>query len=113
VNKIEFTLLEMGAPANQLGFKYLCDGVQLALDDPEYLREMTGRLYPEVAKINGTTPPGAERNMRHAIETAFQRCDPEVIYKYFGNSIDPDKCKPTNSEFIATVALALRDMEKV
>ena len=109
MNRIETTLLEMGVPANLLGFKYLHDAIQLVLDNPSCLYSVTDELYPGVAKLNSTTSTGAERGIRHSVEVAFVRIDTETIHKYFGNSISPDKGKPTNSEFIAAATLALKE----
>jgi len=109
VNKIETTLLEIGVPANQLGFGYLADGIELAISDPAYMHNTTTMLYRKVAQINNTTPSRVERGMCHSIETAFQRCGAEAINGYFGSSIFPIQGKPTNSVFIAVMTLALKE----
>jgi two-component system response regulator (stage 0 sporulation protein A) len=57
-----------------------------------------------VAKEFNTTAPKAERAIRHAIETGWNRANVDMVIKLFGYSISADKGKPTNSEFIATVA---------
>jgi hypothetical protein len=46
--------------------------------------------------------------MRHAIELCFERCDPEIIEEYFGNSVSPNKGKLTNSEFIVRLSNVMR-----
>ena len=80
----------------------------LVLRQPEVLYHMTGELYPAVARKYNTTASGAERAMRHAVETAWLRGDPQILDFLFGNSIDPQRGKPANSEFIAQVSGALR-----
>ena len=42
--------------------------------------------------------------MRNAIEVAWNRGNVEVLQKYFGYTINPHAGRPTNSEFIATLA---------
>ena len=47
-------------------------------------------------------------NIRHAIEVSWNRGNWELMEEIFGHSVDIDKAKPTNSEFIVTVADKLR-----
>ena len=49
-----------------------------------------------------------ERAIRHAIEVAWDRGEPETLNRYFGYTIASGKGKPTNSEFIAMIADNLR-----
>ena len=76
--------------------------------DPSYLRRITTALYPDVAKKYRSTPSQTERAIRHAIETAWSRCDLDTLSYYFGNTVSPVKGKPVNSEFIACVSNAIR-----
>lgn len=69
---------------------------------------VTKRLYPEVAKVHGTTWLKVERAIRHAIEVAWTRGSPEVKTKYFGYTIDAERGKPTNSEFLSMAAEIVR-----
>jgi len=105
--KIRRVLRELGIPEHLNGFWYLVDAVRLVLQQPELMKRITAALYPAVAKRNHTTAAGAERAMRHAIETGWSRCDPDAALFYFGNSIDPQRGKPVNSEFIARVSSAV------
>ena len=65
-------------------------------------------LYPEIASMYDTTSSRVERAIRHAIEVSWTRGDYEVMEEIFGHSVDYDRAKPTNSEFIATLADKLR-----
>ena len=49
-----------------------------------------------------------ERAIRHAIEVAWNRGKLETINSLFGYTVQNDKGKPTNSEFIAIIADKLR-----
>lgn len=62
------------------------------------------RLYPEIAKKFKTTPSRVERAIRHAIEVAWNRGQIEMHDKIFGYTVNSNKGKPTNSEFIAMIA---------
>lgn len=101
-------LRELGVPEHLTGYLYLVEAVVLAVQEPGYLRRVTSGLYPAVAKICDTTPSRAERAMRHAIETAWSRCDLDTLFHYFGNTVSPVRGKPVNSEFIARVSNAVR-----
>ena len=65
-------------------------------------------LYPEVASKYDTTVSRVERAIRHAIEVSWNRGNWQLMEDIFGHSVDIDKAKPTNSEFIVTVADKLR-----
>lgn len=69
---------------------------------------MTKELYPMIAEKFNTTPSRVERAIRHAIELAWDRGNVELMNKVFGYTIDVERGKPTNSEFIAMVADRLR-----
>ena len=66
-----------------------------------------------IAEKYSTTPSRVERAIRHAIELAWDRGNVEMMNKFFGYTINLDRGKPTNSEFIAMVADKLRLSHKV
>lgn len=109
--RIRNCLRELGVPEHLIGYNYLLSAVELVARDPTLLRRMMSGLYPAVASIHDSTPQRTERAIRHAIETACVRCDPNVLTAYFGNTISPDKGKPVNSEFIARICNAVRQGE--
>ena len=100
-------LRHLGIPEHLSGYTYLMDSVVLTVGDPAMTRKMTTALYPALAAKYGITPATSERAMRYAIEQAWLRCDPDVLNSFFGNTISPDKGKPSNSEFIARVSDAV------
>ncbi len=127
-----------GIPAQLKGYRYLKDAVMLAAEDAELLGAVTKELYPAVAKKNNTTASRVERNIRHAIETAWKRntsytaeyafeepeflkydagisCFKTAAFKdadYEGRNLINDglagRKRPTNSEFIAELAEKIR-----
>lgn len=98
---IEGTLLTIGIPANLAGFAYITYAETLVLEQPDYLHSIVKCLYYDVAKHFNTTPSRVERCIRHAIQVAWLRGDYDFITYLFGNSVDPMKGTPTNSQFIA------------
>lgn len=97
-------LRSMGMPTHIRGYRYVSYAIHLVIDDVRYLDAVTKRLYPGIAKVYNTTPSSVERSIRHAVETAWDRGSIKVAEKYFGCTISPRKDKPTNSEFISTLA---------
>ena len=69
---------------------------------------ITKEVYPEIARRYDTTPSRVERAIRHAIEVSWNRADYQMMNRIFGHSIDYDRAKPTNSEFMVTLSDALR-----
>ena len=55
-----------------------------------------------------TTSQRVERLIRNAIEVSWLRGNMEAMDELFGNSVDINKGKPTNSEFIITLAELLK-----
>ena len=66
------------------------------------------KLYPEIARRYSSTPSRVERAIRHAIEIAWNRGSVDLIDRIFGYTINANKAKPTNSEFIAMLTDKLR-----
>lgn len=111
--RIHDILLELGVPANLKGHEALAIGIDLVIADPTYLnRGVTTRLYPEIAQRMSvpTTAPQVERAMRRAIEYVYDNTTSDVLQYYFGNTASLRKGKLTNSQFIAQVALKIRDL---
>ena len=101
-------LHQIGVPAHIKGYQFLRDAILLTMDEPDYINAVTKRLYPEIAKRNGTTASRVERAIRHAIEVAWDRGDVDTLNSYFGYTIHNLRGKPTNSEFIAMIADKMR-----
>jgi len=108
--EIEITKImrEIGIPANIKGYQYLRDSIIMAVDDMESVRTITKILYPSIAKRFKSTSSRVERAIRHAIEVAWTRGKTEVLEEMFGFTVNQNKGKPTNSEFIAQIAERLR-----
>ncbi|MBR6784824.1 MAG: sporulation transcription factor Spo0A [Clostridia bacterium] len=95
---------QIGVPAHIRGYQYLREAILLSVSDSEMISSVTKILYPTVAKTFKTTPSRVERAIRHAIEVAWDRGDVEVLSSYFGYTIQNERGKPTNSEFIAMIS---------
>ena len=105
---ITSVLHELGMPSHIKGYQYIREAVSIIYDRPEVIGGITKELYPEVADKYDTTVSRVERAIRHAIEVSWNRGNWDLMEDIFGHSVDIDKAKPTNSEFIVTVADKLR-----
>lgn len=99
---------DIGVPAHIKGYHYLREAIMLSVKDGEVINSVTKLLYPTVAKKHNTTSSRVERAIRHAIEVAWDRGDLDVLNSYFGYTIQNNRGKPTNSEFIAMISDKLR-----
>ncbi|MGI5883153.1 MAG: sporulation initiation factor Spo0A C-terminal domain-containing protein, partial [Dethiobacteria bacterium] len=90
------------------GYLYLRDAISMVAQEIELLGSITKILYPRIAQKFETTPSRVERAIRHAIEVAWSRNNIDTIKKFFGYTINTEKGKPTNSEFIALIADRIR-----
>lgn len=104
---------EIGVPAHIKGYQYLRDAITLVVENMDLMSAVTKELYPTVAAMNNTTPSRVERAIRHAIELSWNRGKLETINSLFGYTVQNDKGKPTNSEFIAIISDKLRLERKV
>lgn len=99
---------EIGIPAHIKGYRYLREAILMVVNRIELLGGITKELYPHIARNHQTTPSRVERAIRHAIEVAWNRGNMDVIAHIFGHTVNRERGKPTNSEFIAMVADKLR-----
>lgn len=106
-------LHRIGVPAHIKGYQYLRTAILMTIEDNDLINSVTKILYPAVAKKYQTTSSRVERAIRHAIEVAWDRGDIEVLNSYFGYTIQNNRGKPTNSEFIAMIADNVRLKNKI
>jgi len=97
-------LHKLGVPANIKGYEYLRRAVLIAIEDPSTLSGITKVLYPQIASEYNTDASNVERAIRHAVKTSWERCDSRILSDLFQPIMDKKKCKPTNSEVIATLS---------
>ena len=104
---------QIGVPAHIKGYQYLRTAILMTIADNDMINSVTKSLYPSVAKQYATTTSRVERAIRHAIEVAWDRGDVDVLNSYFGYTIQNNRGKPTNSEFIAMIADSMRLKRKM
>lgn len=104
---------KIGVPAHIKGYQYLRTAIMMTIENSDLINAVTKILYPTVAKKYQTTSSRVERAIRHAIEVAWDRGDLDTLNAYFGFTIQNQRGKPTNSEFIAMIADNLRLRNKI
>ena len=97
-------LLELGTPDHLVGHPFVVEAVLMSVENRNYINNVTFGLYPQIAAKFDTTATRVERGIRHLIEVTWLRGDMDTLTRYFGNTIDPARGKPTNGEFIARLA---------
>lgn len=107
-DRIQEHFQALGMPENLKGRMYLSGLLDLVIPSPSLIDALTLRLYPAIAARYSTSPVAVERCIRHAIEATWSRGDMAALERLFGLSIDPDRGKPTNREFLAMSAQHLR-----
>lgn len=97
-------LFDLGCPEHLIGHEYVVRAIRLAVEDRMYIMSITFGLYPQLAVDFDTTPARVERAIRHLIEVTWSRGDINALEKYFGNTVSPERGRPTNGEFISRIA---------
>ena len=94
---------KLGIRPNLTGYHLLIKAILMALNSPDLLKSLTKELYPQIAKDHGTNVRAVERNMRKAIESAYEY-DPQRIRSVFYYKVD----KPYISEVLSMAVESIR-----
>lgn len=101
-------LHRLGIPSHIRGYQYIKEGVLIVYKGGNRISYITKDVYPEIAKKFNTTPTRVERAIRHAIEISWNRGDMGLMEETFGNSLNVNRDKPTNAEYLTTIADRLK-----
>lgn len=94
-------LLSLGFQPHLKGYKLLCALIALALDGEKIL-PLKYIGYSRIARVFGVDEAGIEKDIQNAISAAFLKGDIDILYGEFGETLDENKGKPTNKQFILT-----------
>ena len=95
---ISESLLNAGISSGCEGFRLLSHAIKYILDNKSDAVSMTKQLYPELARISGSTAARVERNIRTAIFHAHAK-----------GMLKPFAKRPTNKELIFAVASGISE----
>lgn len=82
---------------------FLPDMAALTVVHPPLIRDLSSRLYPLIARRHGLTVSCAERSLRLLVESTWSHGSLSALERFFGHSVDPERGKPTNREFLYRV----------
>lgn len=108
VRRIERTMQNLCAPIHVEGYRCFVTAESVLKDDPEAIRCVTKRLYPEIAKRRGSTGYAVERAMRECIRMAWERGMQEQLERRYGRRL---QVHPTVREFLTLVMELERETE--
>ncbi len=111
--EISSILHNLGIPSHIRGYRYIRDGIMILYDKNNCINYITKEVYPELAEKYETTSSRIERAIRNAIEISWERGDLNLIEDLFGHSIDYNKSKPTNYEYLSTIVDRVKLNDKV
>ena len=97
-------LHDLGVPAHLIGYGYLRDAVCMVIENPLLVNCMTKEIYPALAAKSGKSVASVEKAIRTAVEVSWNRGKMEILEEVFGFTVNLQKGKPTNTEYIAMLA---------
>ena len=98
LNVIREYLLELGAPPDKVGYKFLIDAINYVFDNDDTLLSLTKDIYVEISKRHKTSVSNIDRAIRYIIKYIWQHYDIKHIEKIYGKT--KKLGRPTNCEFI-------------
>jgi len=102
-NVVGLYLQKIGIPPNIFGYKYIKEGIVMALENPTMIDKITKTFYPEIANKFSVNSYNVERAIRHAIEMCYKRGDQALLEEIFKGWISEKRGKPSNAEFLACI----------
>lgn len=99
------TLRSLGLTSKYQGYQQLAEATKIALENDDFMLNVTKNIYPEVAFKLKVSPQSVERNIRTAIEVCWRQSGPESFSKIAGCKITKI---PTNAEFIDMFAFYIK-----
>ena len=99
--KIKKYLLGLGFQPNLKGYRLLAKLIGYAFDDKDVL-PLKYAGYAWLANDFGVDSASVEKDIQNAISAAWLRGDVDTLYREFGETLDENKGKPTNKQFVLT-----------
>ena len=96
-------LTRLGISSRLHGSQFLAYAVTLCIQDESYLRAVTTRLYPKVARHFSTTEANVEKSISSTILNIYDRGNRALLEQIAEHEL---KNKPSNSECLAILSEA-------
>ena len=94
-------LLKLGFQPNLKGYRLLAKLICYALDGRDIL-PLKCKGYVNLSSDFSVDKASVEKDIQNAISSAFLRGNIDVLYTEFGETLDENKGKPTNKQFVLT-----------
>lgn len=107
--KISELLMMFNFNNSKYGYNYVRDAVFILVTEKHPKLVFCSDIYPVLAENYETTAASVERSMRSAISAAWNNTDENIRNLFFNISALKNKCKPSNSEFVITLAEYIRN----
>ena len=101
-------LSDFNMTSRQLGRDYIVTAIMYILFEKHIRPNFNGEIYPYIAKKYNSKPLSVEHSIRIAITKSWNNTD-EAVKKLYFQFCDVKPNKPTNAEFILTIADFVRD----
>ncbi len=96
---------ELGVSSSINVYKYVIEAITIAASAEDVFAVKLADLYEPVAIAFRSAPGRVEQGVRRCIETAWDRDVAKKLQGYFGSTT-----RPTDSEFILTIAAKVREL---
>ena len=94
-------LLQLGFQPNLKGYVLLSKLIEFALDGRDIL-PLKYSGYKMLESEFGVNAASIEKDIQNAISSAWLRGNVDTLYREFGETLDENKGKPTNKQFVLT-----------
>ena len=102
---IRLAFIRIGIRCDLVGFSYLCNAVEIVIQQPEMLHKLCKGLYVKIAEnFNVQKVANIERSIRHAIDNTYVNKSYGELNKMFKALLYTVDDKPTAGELIQLVA---------
>ena len=99
--KIKKYLLQLGFQPNLKGYHLLASLLKNAINGEKVI-PLKYFGYVALSDQFGVSVASIEKDIQNAISTAWLRGNVDTLYKEFGETLDEEKGKPTNKQFLLT-----------
>ena len=102
--ELESFFMDIGISPHTKGFLFLSKAVELILQNPSLIFNLTKELYPSIGALCQTTAVNVEHSIRHSIEVAWSSGKLVNANQLFKANVFSHQYKPSNGEFISVIA---------
>lgn len=107
--QISECLRRLGVPVSSGGFRYMCEALRLFLSEKNPISAgPVETVYRKIAARMRVSPSAVEHAIRHAIDAAWLRADPDTLDQLFGYTVSEERGTPSNAAFLFRAADQIR-----